>query len=32
MSNKKLRAASGWAPKYASVRDAWRPLVAQLGA
>jgi nucleoside-diphosphate-sugar epimerase len=31
MSNKKLRAAAGWAPKYASVRDAWRPLVAELG-
>jgi 2-alkyl-3-oxoalkanoate reductase len=32
MSNKKLRAASGWAPKYASVGDAWQPLVAHLGA
>jgi nucleoside-diphosphate-sugar epimerase len=32
MSNKKLRTASGWAPKYGSVRDAWGSLVAQLGA
>ena len=32
MSNKKLRTVSGWAPKLASVRDGWGPLVAQLGA
>jgi 2-alkyl-3-oxoalkanoate reductase len=32
ISNRKLRAASGWMPKHASVRDAWRPLVAQLGS
>jgi len=32
ISNKKLRTSSGWAPKYPSVRHAWGPLVAQLGA
>jgi nucleoside-diphosphate-sugar epimerase len=30
LSNRKLRDASGWAPQYPSVRQAWRPLVERL--
>ena len=30
ISNRKLRAASGWAPKYSSVREGWPETVAQI--
>ncbi|HEY1251072.1 MAG TPA: NAD(P)-dependent oxidoreductase [Thermoanaerobaculia bacterium] len=30
ISNTKLRGASGWAPKYPSVREGWPPVVEQL--
>jgi nucleoside-diphosphate-sugar epimerase len=32
ISNRKLRAASGWAPKYPSVREGWPAVVTALGA
>jgi nucleoside-diphosphate-sugar epimerase len=32
MSNRKLRADSGWAPKYPSVREGWRAVVKELAA
>jgi 2-alkyl-3-oxoalkanoate reductase len=31
ISNRKLRAASDWKPKYPSVREGWRAVVAELG-
>lgn len=30
LSNRKLREATGWAPRYRSVREGWRPVVAAL--
>jgi 2-alkyl-3-oxoalkanoate reductase len=30
ISNKKLRSASGWTPKYSNVRQGWRAVVTQL--
>lgn len=32
MSNRKLRAECGWAPRYRSVREGWRAVVAELGS
>ncbi|HLT46726.1 MAG TPA: NAD(P)-dependent oxidoreductase, partial [Rubricoccaceae bacterium] len=32
ISNRKLREASGWAPKYPSVREGWPAVVTALGA
>jgi nucleoside-diphosphate-sugar epimerase len=31
ISNRKFKSATGWAPKYRSVRDGWRALVDALG-
>ena len=31
MSNRKLRDASGWAPRYARASDAWPEIIAELG-
>lgn len=31
LSNRKLRDATGWAPRFASVRDGWPPMLAQMG-
>lgn len=31
ISNRKFRDASGWAPKYPSVRDAWPDLLREAG-
>jgi len=31
MSNRKLRAATGWAPRYPSVREGWPPTIEALG-
>jgi hypothetical protein len=32
ISNRKLREASGWAPKYRSARDAWGDVLPALSA
>jgi len=31
ISNRRFRDASGWAPKYPSVRDAWPDLLREAG-
>jgi 2-alkyl-3-oxoalkanoate reductase len=32
MSNRKLREAGGWSPRYASARESWQALAAELGS